>query len=457
MENKDFYRKVAAISLPILVQGTLTYLVGFIDNIMVGQIGTEAMSGVAIGNQLHFVYYNCLMGIVAGGSVFGSQFYGKKDMDGFRESFRFRFLVCLLLTAIAFILFLFSGKYFISLFLHTQDSSVSSVATLQYGIQYLNILIIGMIPFALTQVYASTLKDMSQILIPMTASIVAILSNTALNYLLIFGKLGLPALGVQGAALATVLSRCMELLVILVALHRKKSTFQILHHALRASRSRSPFSKRILQKSFPLMINESFWSIGTSIMLQCYSFRGIHVVAGLNIATSIYNIFTVIYTSIGGTVAIMMGQLIGAGKMQEARTANRKLFTIAISASMICSILLFAAAPYIPQVYATSATVRDLAASFIRILALSLPISCFTHVAFFTIRAGGKALITFLYDSLNLWIINIPLAYCLVHYTPMPIVSIYFVCQMAELIKLAAGFILVKKGVWLNNIVQDNK
>lgn len=115
-KDKDFYSRVAKIALPILAQGLLTYLVGFIDNIMVGQIGTEAMSGVAIGNQLHFVYATCLLGIVAGGSVFGAQFYGSKNMDGFRESFRFRFLACLALSFIAFFILLVFGKSFISLF-----------------------------------------------------------------------------------------------------------------------------------------------------------------------------------------------------------------------------------------------------------------------------------------------------------------------------------------------------
>lgn len=454
-ESKDFYRKAAKISLPILAQGTLTYLIGFLDNIMVGQVGTEAMSGVAIGNQLHFVYYNCLMGIVAGGSVFGSQFYGKKDMEGFRESFRFRFLASLILSAFAFLLLLLFGENFISLFLHTQDSTVSSDITLQYGKRYLTILLLGMAPFAVTQVYASAMKDMGKTLIPMAASVAAILANTFLNYLLIFGKMGAPKLGVQGAAIATVISRFIELTIILLALCIQKSTFRILRNTFGKHPGSAALRKRILLKSLPLMINESFWSIGTSVMLQCYSFRGIHVVAGLNIATSIYNMFTVIYTSIGGTVAIMMGQLIGAGKMQEARASNKKLFWIAITASSMFSVMLFAAAPFIPQIYATTSAVQDLASQFMRILAVCLPISCFTHVAFFTIRAGGKALITFLYDSLNLWVINIPLAYCLTRYTSMPIVHIYFLCQTAEIVKLAAGYILVKKGVWLNNIVNE--
>lgn len=453
-QDKIFYSRVAKIALPILAQGLLTYLVGFIDNIMVGQIGTEAMSGVAISNQLHYVYATCLLGIVAGGSVFGAQFYGSKDMDGFRESFRFRFLACLALSAIAFIILFIFGERFISLFLYTQGDGADAAMTLKYGKQYLTILLIGMVPYALTQVYASAMKDMGKTLIPMIASISAILSNTALNYLLIFGTFGFPRLGVTGAAIATVISRLIEIAIILFAVYNPKSVFRDLHHAFGKRRSKAPLSTRILVKGLPLMVNEFFWSIGTIIMLQCYSFRGIQVVAGLNIATSLYNIFTVVYQSVGGTVAIMMGQLIGAGKMQEAKESNKKLFSIAIRLSIICGIGLFAAAPFIPQLYATTPAVKDLAARLMRILALCLPISCYTHVAFFTIRAGGKTLITFLYDSLNLWVVNIPLAFCLTRYTDMPIVPIYFICQSAEIVKLIAGYILVKKGVWLNNIIQ---
>ena len=456
IEQKAFYRRVARISLPILAQGTLTYLVGFIDNIMVGQIGTEAMSGVAIGNQLHFVYYTCLMGIVAGGSVFGSQFYGKQDMDGFTATFRFRLLACLLLSAGAFVILFLSGERFISLFLHARGSAVSVDMTLAYGKRYLLVLLAGIAPFALTQVYASAMKDMGETFIPMLASAAAILSNTVLNYLLIFGAMGFPELGVTGAAVATVISRFVELIIILWAVYRQKSIFQCLRSVYTTCGSHgNALRRRIITKSFPLMINEFFWSIGTVIMLQCYSFRGIHVVAGLNIATTIYNVFTVVYMSIGGTVAILMGQLIGAGKMQEARAANRRLFAMALSASVLFGILLFTAAPVIPKLYATTSNVRDLATQFMQILALCLPISCFTHVAFYTIRAGGRAVITFLYDSLNLWIINIPLAYCLTRFTDMGIVSIYFVCQMAEVVKLAAGGMLVKRGIWLNNIVDE--
>ncbi len=452
--DKAFYNKVAKIALPIVIQSALTYMVGFIDNIMVGQIGTEAMSGVAISNQLHHVFYTCLVGIVASGSIFGSQFYGNNDLDGFKETFKFRFLSCFMLSIAAIGIFILFGEQLISLFLHSQNGDASIEVTLLYGKQYLSFLLLGFVPFALTQVYASTVKDMGVTLIPMYASIAAIASNTVFNYILIFGKFGFPELGVIGAAIATVISRILEFLIIFTWVHIRKNKFTFIIGAFKKISTNSLLKKQIIKKGLPLMINEFFWSIGSVIMIQCYSLRGINVVAGLNIATAIYNIFTVVYMSIGGSVAIIIGQLLGAGKMKEARDSNNKLFFIAVTGSVIFGILLFMIAPLLPQIYNTSAEVRSLATNFIYVLALCLPISAFTHVAFFTIRAGGNSVVSFLYDSLNLWIINIPLAFCLTRFTALPILYIYFVCQAAEIIKFIAGFILVKKGVWLKNIVK---
>ena len=455
--DKVFYRNVFKIALPIVIQSALTYMVGFIDNIMVGQIGTEAMSGVAISNQLHFVFYTCLAGIVASGSIFGSQFYGNNDLNGLKETFKFRFLSCFILSIVAIVVFLVFGEQLISLFLYSQNNEVSIEVTLLYGKKYLSILLLGLIPFALTQVYTSTIKDMGETLIPMFSSVAAIISNTVFNYILIFGKFGFPELGVEGAAIATVIARFLEFSIIFIFVHIRKNRFKFIIDAFRNFGGNTFLRRQIIKKGFPLMINELFWSIGTVIMIQCYSIRGINVVAGLNIATAIYNIFTVIYMSIGGSVAIIIGHLLGAGKMKEARSSSNKLFFMAITGSAIFGILLFIIAPVLPQIYNTSAEVRGLATNFMYVLALCLPISAFTHVAFFTIRAGGNSVVAFLYDSLNLWVVNIPLAFCLTRFTDISIIHIYFLCQITEIIKLFAGVILVKKGVWLNNIIHNEK
>lgn len=452
--DKVFYRHVFKIALPILIQSTLTYMVGFVDNIMVGQIGTEALSGVAIVNQLHFVYFTCLVGIVAGGSVFGTQFYGNRDYGSFRETFKLRLLCCMVLSVIAIVVFLMLGKELIALFIYSQNGQTSAAATLFYGEKYLRILLLGFIPFAGAQVYTSTVKDMGETFTPMAASIAAVILNTILNYLLIFGNFNFPELGVEGAAVATVISRYIEFFIIFIAVHAGKKKFKCLTGAFQKFNTNTNLAGQMIKKSIPFMANETFWSIGTVIMLQCYSFRGIHVIAGLNIATSIYNIFTVIYMAIGGSAAIIIGQLLGAGKMEEAKASSNKLFFAAIIGSVCSGILLFMIAPVLPNVYNTSAAVRSLATQFMSVLAICLPMSCFTHVAFYTIRAGGRSVMTFLYDSLNLWIINIPLAFFLTRYTDLPILPIYFICQAAEIVKLIAGTVLIKKGVWLNNIIK---
>lgn len=450
--DKTFYRETARIAVPIIIQNGFTFLVNFVDNIMVGQLGTEAMSGVAIVNQLLFVFNICILGIIAGASIFGAQFYGSKDYEGLRETFRFRFFACVLMAVLALFLFMGFGEELIKLFLHSADYGAVHT-TLIFGKEYLAILLISLIPSAITQAYASTQKDMGETLLPMCSGVAAVLLNTALNYILIFGKLGCPALGVKGAAVATVAARFVECMMIVTVSHVNGGKYYFTKGAFRSLHISSGLMKKILVKGSPLMINEMFWSLGTVTMVQCYSVRGIHVVAGINIASTIYNVFSIIYLAIGSSIAIIIGQLLGAGKMEEARETDNKLIFLALASSVVSGLVIIISAPFYPRIYNTTEEVRRMAVWFMYILGLCAPMAAYMHAAFFTIRAGGRTWITMLFDSSNLWLISIPLAYVLTRYTSLPIVLIYGICQAADLLKCIFGFILVKKGIWLNNIV----
>lgn len=453
--DSKFYRDTAQIALPIIIQNGFTFMVNFIDNIMVGQIGTEAMSGVAIVNQLLFVFNVCILGIIAGASIFGAQFHGNKDYEGLKETFRFRFLVCVLVAVFAIILFWGLGEKLILLFLHSSDHDEAIYATLSYGKEYLYILLISLIPSAITQVYASTQKDMGETLLPMCAGIIAVLFNTILNYVLIFGKFGCPVLGVKGAAVATTVARFIECIMIVAVSHVRKCKYYFATDVFKFYNVSSSLAKKILLKGSPLMINEMFWSVGTVMIVQCYSVRGINVVAGINIATTIYNVFSIIYMAVGSSIAIIIGQLLGAGKMEEARETDNKLIFLAMVSSVISAVIIICSAPFYPGIYNTTEEVREMAVRFMYILGICAPMAAYIHAAFFTIRAGGNTLITFAFDSFNLWFISIPLAYCLTRYTAMSIIAVYFICQAADAIKCMVGFVLVKRGVWLNNIVSD--
>lgn len=451
--DKKFYKMVLAVAVPIMIQNGITNFVSLLDNIMVGQIGTEQMSGVAIVNQLVFVFNLCIFGVISGIGIFGAQFWGKKDYEGVRETFRFKIMSCIVIGLGAILLLKGFSTELISLFLHDGGNSGDIVKTLEYGKGYLSIILIGLIPFSINQAYASTLRETGETVLQMKAGIVAVIVNMMFNYILIFGKLGLPALGANGAAIATVISRFVECIIIVSYTHKYKKKYIFIEGAYSSMRVSKVLIKHIFIKGTPLMCNELLWAAGISIMTQCYSLRGLAVVAGINIANTISNLFSVVYISLGSAVSIIIGQLLGAGKMEEAKDTDRKLIVFSVVSCSVVAVFMMILAPAFPAIYNTTDEVKTLASKFIIVLALSMPLLAFTNASYFTLRSGGKTVVTFLFDSVFVWVCSIPAAFILSKYTSINIVTVYFICQMLEFIKCTIGFILVRSGVWIENIV----
>ena len=212
--TKHFYAHLMTIAIPIMIQNGITTFVGMLDNIMVGQVGTNQMSGVSIVNQLLFVFNLCIFGGISGAGIFTAQFFGQKNTEGVQYTFRFKLLTAAFLTAVAIGIFSLFGPDLIRFYLHQGSSTTNASATLFYARQYLFVMYFDMIPFAISQVYAGTLRECGETITPMKAGIAAVLVNLCFNYILIYGKLGAPALGVTGAAIATVMSRFVELGII---------------------------------------------------------------------------------------------------------------------------------------------------------------------------------------------------------------------------------------------------
>ena len=205
-----FFRYVLVLAVPMIIQNAITSFVSFLDNIMVGQVGTEQMSGVAIVNQLIFVFNICIWGGVSGAGIFGTQFYGKGDYEGQKYAFRFKMYACIIIAGIALLLFGFFDTNLISLYLSDGGSVGNTALALQYGEQYLRIMMAGLVPFAVSQAYVNTIRETGHTFVPMLASLAAVVTNLVLDYVLIFGIGGIPAYGVQGAAIATVAARFVE-------------------------------------------------------------------------------------------------------------------------------------------------------------------------------------------------------------------------------------------------------
>lgn len=229
--TRAFYKMALAVAVPIMIQNGITNFVSLLDNIMVGQVGTDQMSGVSIANQLMFVFNLCIFGGVGGAGIFAAQFYGSGNTEGVRNAFRFKLLVAagvLLLSSAVLILW---DEPLIQAFLHEGSETGDLDATLRYGREYLHIMLLGLPAFALTQCYASTLRETGETMLPMTSGIIAVFVNLFFNYLLIYGKLGLPAMGASGAAIATVISRYVECCITIVWTHRHAEKAQFIRGA----------------------------------------------------------------------------------------------------------------------------------------------------------------------------------------------------------------------------------
>lgn len=455
--NRAFYAMVLAVVIPIIVQNAISNFVSLLDNLMVGRIGTDQMSGVAISNQLIFVFNITIFGAVSGAGIFAAQYHGAGNTEGVRAAFRYKLYISLIISAIAILLFVLFGEKLVSLYLNDADDPERMQRTLEYGVQYLRVIVFGLVPFAITQAYAGTLRETGETAMPMYAGISAVFVNLFFNYLLIFGKFGFPELGVRGAAIATVISRYAELLIVLVKTHRNKKKYPFAHGLYRTLKIPLPVVREITRKGTPLLVNELLWSMGMAMLNQIYSLRGLDVVAAMNISSTIYNVFSVAFLSMGSASAIIVGQSLGANEIETAKDHAWKLLTFAVCIGLGVCIVLGLLSPFIPLLYNTTAAVHALATRIILVSCVVMPATAFVNTSYFIIRSGGKTGVTFLFDCVFTWLAVIPLAFVLAHFTPLSIVYVYFGVQAMEFVKGFIGYCLIRKGIWINNIVSDER
>ncbi len=455
--DRAFYKTLLAVALPIMLQNGITELVSLLDNVMIGHTGTEEYNAVVIVNQLVFVYMVCVFGALAGAGIFSAQFFGNKDDEGVRNAFRFKLYAAGAIVLVGALVFGFGGKGLISLYLHDVDGSADLDLVTRYGLQYLHIVMTCMIPHALSMVYASTLRETGKTIPPMIAGSVALLVNLAGNYLLIFGHLGLPAMGVRGAAIATALARFVEFGILFIYTHtnKKKNPFAVgLYRTLLVPRE---LIGSIMVKGLPLLFNEVLWSSGMAVLAQCYSVRGSAAVGAYGITSTMSNMFGIAMLALGNAVAIIVGQKLGAGEIEEAKIADSRLIFTSTAACAVIGGVMALTAPVFPQLFSeVSAESRELAVSMIRIAGLMLPCNAFAHSTYFTLRSGGRSLFVFAFDSGFMWLICVPVAFVLGHLTAIPLVPMYAIVLSLELIKCVIGFFFVKSGFWAKNLIKES-
>ena len=420
---------------------------------MVGQVGTEPMSGVAIVNQLLFVFNLCIFGGLAGAGILTAQYYGSGDHRGVADTFRAKLYIAFA-AAVAFLaVFSLGGETLIRQFIHEGSENLDMAATLLHARDYLHIMLFQIPPFAFQMVYASTLRETGETVLPMKAGITAVLVNLVLNYILIFGKFGAPVLGVEGAAIATVVARYIECTIIVVWTHRHRERNPFLHTAYTTFRIPGALVRQIAVMGLPLLINELLWSSGMAILNQCYSMRGLEVVSATNISSTVSNLFFCAFLSMGNAISIIVGQILGAGALERAVAEDRQLIAFSVALCTAVGLVMAFIAPLVPRIYNTSESVRSLASELIFVVALFMPFYAFTNSCYFTLRAGGQAVITFVFDSLYQWTLVVPLAFVLSRFTSLPIIPMYIAVQAMEFVKCFIGYYFLKKRKWVRDLV----
>ncbi|MBQ3062755.1 MAG: MATE family efflux transporter, partial [Clostridia bacterium] len=378
--------------------------------------------------------------------------FGSGNSEGVRQTFRFKLILCALLCVAFISIFMLFDDQLLSLYLHESDSGDLAM-TLSEGKTYLMIMLVGLIPFAITSSYVGTLRETGETMLPMKAGIAAVLVNFVFNWLLIFGNLGFPVMGVAGAAVATVLSRYVELVIVVVWAHTHKQKHPYMEGLYSSLHISGTLLASIIRKGWPLLLNELLYSIGTTMIIQCYSMRGLSAIAAVNISSTLSNLFKVVFFASGNAIAIIVGNLLGAGRMEEARETDYKMIFTSVAMCGLIGMALFIVAPLFPAMYNTTDEVRELATVFLRITAIIMPVMSFNHCCYFTLRSGGKTIITFIFDSMFIWVVLLPPTFAVAKLTALSVVFMYAMVQGLELIKSVLGFILVKGGSWISNIV----
>lgn len=454
MKNKQLYNSAIKLAVPMMIQNGITNAVGLIDNVMVGSLNTEAATAVSIVGQLIFVFNLGIFGCLSGPGIYGAQYFGKNDLPGFKNTILIKHIISNVCLILGILVFIFQGENLILLYLKGESGDIDPILTMNYAKEYMNIMLWSFAPFVLTQVYATTLRETGESITPMIAGVCSVLVDVLFNYLLIFGKIGFPEMGVKGAAVATVFSRFVELAVITLRIFVRKNKYKFLQGLYKTFKLPKDILIKILKKSLPIFFNEFLWAGGIAVLTQCYSKRGLMIVAGLNISNAICNLLNVVFVALGSAVGIIIGQTLGASKFEKARKDAFSLMWFTGGICIVLTVILICISHAFPMFYKTSEEVRNIATKFIIITAVFFPVQGFLNALYFTLRSGGKTLITFLFDGVFSWFVSIPLAFILVKFSSLGIFTVYAIVQSADMIKVTIGYILIKKGAWISNLVE---
>ncbi|MGB7595870.1 MAG: MATE family efflux transporter [Erysipelotrichaceae bacterium] len=441
--TKSFYKQVLIVAIPLMIQQLVTSSVNLLDNLMVGQLGDASLSGVAVTNRYFMIAIFGTFGVLAASSIYIAQFYGAKDNDHMKQSFRYSMLSAYLIMLPFVALALLFPDAILGFFTKTP-------AILAEGAVYMRIAALTFIPLALTMAIGNAMRSIGQTKIPLYAGVVSMVTNFVFNYCMIFGNFGFPRLGVAGAAWATLIARIVELTILLVVLNYKHFPFSTRIPDL--FKIQKYLVKTITIKALPLTTNEILWSSGMATLFMFYATRGDTVLVGFQIAGTTSDLFFVLFGGMAAATTVLISQPLGANLLHEARDNGYKLLGFSIMLAMVLAVAMFASSFFVPYMYRVSAESRWIAMTQLRIMSLMFWIYMGTAECYFILRAGGDTRSTLFMDSGFMWAVNIPVVALVTYLTRWPVFGLYLVGQSTDFFKLVLAYTLVRREKWVKNL-----
>lgn len=448
METKETFEKtVLKIALPVTLQSLLQSSFSVIDQVMIGQLGSNSIAGIGLGGKFASLYSVVLAAVAAAAGIMISQYMGKKDESSVSRSFFDNLAISLALAAVFTVLCIAIPEIIMSAY--TKDEVTRAVA-----VKYIRILAISFLPMAVNSMVTTMLRCMEVAVLPLYASIFALVLNTGLNYLLIFGKWIFPEMGVEGAAVASVVAQVISCIIILILFLIAKNRQKIcLHRKWKKAELLPEFGKQYMQILAPMLACEFLWSLGENVYTAIYGNIGTDACAAMTMTVPVQTIVIGALSGLSQAAGILIGKDLGAKKYEQAYTESQKLMKYGFFASLMLSAILAIASSFYVKIYHVQPEVQELTRNLLLVIAVIAPVKVLNMIlGGGIIRSGGKTKYVMWIDITGTWVFGVPLGLLAAFVWKLPVTYVYFLLSMEECVRLGISFVLFKKKIWMESL-----
>lgn len=445
--ERNFYKLILSIALPIAIQNLITFSVSLIDTMMLGALGEVQLSAASIGNNLFFILTVLIFGLAGGSNILISQYWGKGDVNTIHKILSIMYRACIIIVAVFVAIATILPEEFMRIY-------TSDIRVIEEGAIYLRIISIGYIFYALTNATIMMLRSVKTVKISLVVYSVSLMVNAIFNYIFIFGKFRVPALGVKGAAIATVMARIVEFLIVIIFMVKYENKICLrVKHLLKVDKI---ILKDFMVNCTPVLFNEFLWSTGSTMISIIIGRLGTETVAANSISNVVFQFVTVFIFGLSNATAVIIGNTIGEGKNEKAKEYSRTVGVLSILMGIMAGVVILLIRPIVVDFYNVSQTTKDIAIQIMNSMSIIVIFQSFGITLMMgVLRGGGDAKFVLVNDIIFLWLVAIPCGFLTAFVLKWPIAAVFFVVKSDEIIKSIIATIRVLSGKWVRNVTRD--